>query len=123
MRLSTSSYRRCFNRKCSFCWRTSTTQTWWKSNTASCRQFKRLLECTEDSFLSQVIDGLTRGDIVLDLLLSSVNELFGDIRIGGCLDCSDHAMVEFMFQRDLRQVKSKIGKRNFRKAEFQLFRE
>ena len=60
---------------------------------------------------------------MLDLLLTNVNELIGDIRIGGCLDCSDHAMVEFMFQRDLRQVKSKIGKRNFRKAEFQLFRE
>lgn len=29
----------------------------WKSSTATCRQLKRLLECTKDDFLSQVIEG------------------------------------------------------------------
>jgi len=28
----------------------------WKSSTASCSQFRRFPECTEDNFLSQVID-------------------------------------------------------------------
>ena len=32
-------------------------------------------------------------------------------------------MVEFTLQRDMRQVKSKIRKLNFRKANFQLFWE
>jgi len=57
---------------------------------------------------------------ILVLLLTYANELIDDIRIGGCLDCSDHAMVEFMLQTDTRQAKRKL---NFRKANFQLFRE
>ena len=74
------------------------------------------------------IDGTTvthshaRGDAILDLLLTSANELIGDIRIGGCLGCSNHAMVEFTLRRALRQVKSN-RKLNFRTANFQLFRE
>ena len=76
---------------------------------ASCRQSKKLLECIEDNFL--------------DLLLTNANELIGDTRIGGCLGCSDHAMVELMLQRDMRQTKSKIRMVNFKKAKFQLFGE
>ena len=60
----------------------------------SCRQPRRLLKYTEDNFLSQVIDGPNKGT-VLDLLLSNASELTGDIRIGGCLVSSDHAMVGF----------------------------
>jgi len=30
----------------------------------------------------------------LDLLVTSTSELIGDIRIGGCLGCNDHTMVE-----------------------------
>ena len=59
--------------------------------------------------------------MILDPLLTSVNELLGDIRIGGCLGCSEHAMVEFTFQKDMRQIKRKIRKLNFRKADFRLF--
>ena len=95
----------------------------WKSSTVSCRQSRRLLECIEDKFLGQVIDGPTRGGTTMDVLLTSVNELIDDIRIGGCLGCSDHAVVEFTLQRDMRQVKSKARKLNFRKANFQLFKE
>jgi len=61
----------------------------WRSNTTSCRQSRRLLECTEDNFLSQLIDSPTRGNAILDLLLTNVNELIGNIRIGGCLGCSE----------------------------------
>jgi len=89
----------------------------------SCRQSRRLLECIEDNFLSQVVGSPTKGNVILDLLLTSANELIVDIRIGDCPGCSDHAMVEVMLQRDMGQVKSKIKKLNFRKANFQLFRE
>ena len=37
--------------------------------------------------------------------------------------CSDHAVVEFTLLGDMRQAKSKIRMLNFRKANFQLFRE
>ena len=95
----------------------------WKSNTERCRQSRGLLECTEDNFLSEVIDGPTRGDAILDLLLTNAKEQIGDIRIGGCLGCSDHAMVEFTLQRDMRQAKSKMRMLHFRKANLQVFRE
>lgn len=56
-------------------------------------------------------------------MLTNVNELMGDIKIGGCLGCSDHAMVKFMLQMDVIQEKSEFRKLNFRKAKFQVFRE
>jgi len=52
------------------------------------------------------------------MLLTNANEMIGDIWMRGCLGCSDHAMVEFMLLRDMRQSKSKIGTQNFRKANF-----
>ena len=56
-------------------------------------------------------------------MLTNANELIGDISIGACLGCSDHAMVEFMLWRNMRQAKSNIRVLNFRKAKFQLFRK
>jgi len=74
----------------------------WKSSMLSCRQPRRHLECTGYDFLSQVIDCPTRRDAILDLLLTNANGLIDDIRIGGCLGCSDHAVFEFLLWRDMR---------------------
>jgi len=102
----------------------------WKSSTASCRQSRRLLEHIENNFLSLVIDSPTRGDAVLDLLVTNASKLIGDIKIGGSLGCSDHALVDSAVLRDtgqvLRdtgQVNSKVWTLNFKKASFQLFKE
>ncbi|KAK4818274.1 hypothetical protein QYF61_009992 [Mycteria americana] len=92
----------------------------WKSSTASCRQSRTLLECTEDNFLSQVIDTPTQGDAIL---VTNASELIGDIRIGSSPGYSDHALVEFTVLRDMGQAKSKVRTLNFRKANFQLFKE
>ncbi|KAK4806906.1 hypothetical protein QYF61_012627 [Mycteria americana] len=83
----------------------------WKSSTASCRQSRRLLQCIEDNFLSQVIDSPTRGDAIPDLLATNASELIGDVKIGGSLGCSDHAPVEFAVLRDMGQAKSKLVNR------------
>ena len=87
------------------------------------RQSRRLLECTEDNFLSQVTDSPTRGDAVLDLVITNASELIGDVRIGGSLGCSDHALVEVTVRRGKGQVKRIVRTLNFRKANFQLFKE
>jgi len=42
----------------------------WKSSTVSCRQSRRLLQCTENNFLSP-----TRGSATLDLLPTNASEL------------------------------------------------
>jgi len=93
-----------------------------KSSTASCRQSRRFLECIEDNCLSQVIDSPTRGDAILDLLVTSATELIRDVKVGGSVGCSDHALVEFADLRDMGQAKSKVRTLNFRKAKFQLFK-
>lgn len=62
---------------------------------------------------------------VLDLLLTNAFEMIGDIRYGGCLGCSDHAIVEFTISSlsNMRQTKSKIKMLNFRKDNYHFFRE
>lgn len=64
----------------------------WKDNTAGHRQFKRFLECTNNNFLTQAIDKSIRRGALLDLLLPNKEELAGDMKIRGSLDCSDHEM-------------------------------
>ena len=105
----------------------------WTGSTMSCGHFRRLLECTEDNFLSHVIDSLALGEpggvgrvgvaAILDLSLTNTWKLINDIRIGGCQGCSDHAVVKFTLPRDITKTKSKIRILNFGKAIFQLFRE
>jgi len=43
----------------------------WKSSTVSCRQSTRILQCIEANLLSQVIDCPARGDVILDLLVTT----------------------------------------------------
>ena len=81
------------------------------------------MECFEDSFLSQVIDSPTRGDAILDLLVTSASELIGDVMTGGSLGCSDHALVDFAVLRHVGQAKSKVRTLNFKKANCRLFKE
>ncbi|KAK4807857.1 hypothetical protein QYF61_007763 [Mycteria americana] len=89
--------------------------TRWKSSTASCRQCRRLLDSIEDNFLSQIIDSPTRQDATVDLMVTNASELISDVRIGGSLGYSDHALVQFIVLRDMGQAKSKARTLNFRK--------
>ncbi|KAK4826158.1 hypothetical protein QYF61_005731 [Mycteria americana] len=75
----------------------------WK-NTASYRQSRTLLECIEDNFSSQVIDTTTQGDAIPGLMVTAASELIGDVKIGGSLGCSDHALVEFAVLRHMDQL-------------------
>ncbi|KAK4827434.1 hypothetical protein QYF61_017991 [Mycteria americana] len=90
----------------------------WKSSTASCRQSGRLLECIEHNFLTQVIHTPTRGETILDLMVTNARGIISDVKTGGSLGCSDHA-----FLRDMGQARSIVRTLNFRKADFQLFKE
>ncbi|GAB0204051.1 hypothetical protein GRJ2_002870700 [Grus japonensis] len=69
-----------------------------------------------------MIDSLTR-EALLDLLLTNTDELIREVKIGGSLGCSDHALVEFTILRDMGQVKSRVRTLNFRRANIQLFKE
>ena len=79
---------------------------YWKSSMVSCRLCRRFLECIDDNFLNQVIDTPTRVEAILDLMITSASELIGNIKPGGSLDCSNHALVEFTVLRDMEKVRS-----------------
>jgi len=102
------------------CWGTPGTLV--SPSTASCRQSRRLLQCVEDNFLIQATDSLTRGEVLLDLLLTNMEELIGDEKIGGSLGCSSHALVEFSLEQ-YGPKEERVRILNFRKANFHLFKE
>lgn len=63
----------------------------WESNTAGCKQCRRLLERVEHNFLVQVLVKAARAEALLDLVLTNVDELTKGIKIGSSLSCGDHA--------------------------------
>ena len=79
------------------------------------------MESTDDNFLVQVVDRPTRGEALLDLLLTNAEEIIKGVNIGGSLGCSDHALVELVISRDLGLVKGGVRTLNFGIANFKLF--
>ena len=70
-----------------------------------------------------MIDSLTGGEVLLDQLVTNMDELMKDVNVGGSLGCSDHAWVEFTMMRDMGQVRSTVRTLNSRRVIFQLFKE
>ena len=87
------------------------------------RQSRRFLESVEDNFLVQVIDGPTRGEALLDLVLTNAEESIRHAKIGDSLGCSDHALVEFVISKNVGLAKSRARSLCFRRANFQLLKE
>ena len=56
-------------------------------------------------------------------MLTNTSEIMGDVKIGGNLGCSDHAMVDFTVLRDMGKARSVVRTLNFRKDKFQLFKQ
>ena len=56
-------------------------------------------------------------------MLTNASELIGDVKTGRSLGCSDHTLVEFTLLRDMGKARSIVRNLNFRKANFQLFKE
>lgn len=94
----------------------------WKSGTANCKQPRKLLECDEDNFLVEVTESLSRGEALLDLLLTNEEELIKKVKTGCNPGCSNHALVQFSILRRTGQRKSGASTLNLRKANFSLVR-
>lgn len=90
----------------------------WDSGVVGGRQSRRFLESVEDNFLVQVIDGPTRGEALLDLVLTNAEESIREVKIGGSLGCSDHALVEFVILKNAGLAKSRARTLCFRRANF-----
>jgi len=92
--------------------------TCWKNHTATCKRSRRLLESIDDNFLVQALNRQTRGEALLDLLLSNVEEIITGVKVGGSLGCSDHALVKFVILRNVGRAKIVVRTLNFGKANF-----
>ena len=95
----------------------------WKDHTVSCKRSRRLVESIDDNFLVQVLDRPTRGEALLDLLLTNAEEIIKGVNVGGSLGCSDHALVEFVILKNAGLAKSRAGTLCFRRANFRLLKE
>lgn len=78
--------------------------------------------CIENNFLTQVTESPNRREPLLDLLVTNAEELIGEVKTGGILFCSDHALVESMISRDIGQVNSIVKTLNIEKVKFQFFK-
>lgn len=94
-----------------------------ESNTTGCKQSRRLPACVENNFLVQIFEKTTRGEALLDLMLTSADDLIKEVKIGCSLGCSDHAVVEFVILRSRGLAKIKVRMLKFRRDDFQLFKE
>lgn len=96
---------------------------YWENHAAENKQSRRFLESIEDNFLIQVLDKTTTREALLDLVITNTAELIKEVKIGGSLSCSDHTLAEFVISRDMGLAKSKVRTLNFRRTNFQLFKE
>lgn len=60
---------------------------------------------------------------MLDLVLTSAQEIVKDIKIRGSLGCSDHTLVELMTLRNVGLHKSRVRTLNFKIAYFRLLKK
>ena len=95
----------------------------WKGNSAGHVQSRRLPECIDDNFLTQVIKEPRREDALLDLILTKKEGLVGDVKARDNVGCSDQEMMEFRIPRGKSKTNSRITTLDFRRADFDLFRD
>ena len=83
----------------------------------------RFLESTDDNFQVQIFNRPTRGEALLDVVLTNTEEIIKDIKIGSSLGCSNCAVVQSVISRSAYLAKSGVRTLIFRRADFRLFME
>jgi len=94
----------------------------WKFNTAERKQSRRFLECVEENFLTQLVNKPTSGGASLDLIFANREGLVGDVVVGGCLELSDHELIEFSVRGEVKRRASKTTTMDFWNTDIGLFR-
>ena len=68
---------------------------------------RRFLAPVEDDFLVQVLDGPSRGEALPEPVLANAVESMREVKLGGSLGCSDHAVQESVTLRNAGLAKSR----------------
>ena len=79
---------------------------------------RKLLETINNKFLTQHIETATHdGGNILDLVISSEDELVRDVEMCGNIGKSDHALIKYTVQADAKNSRNTKQYRNFRRAQ------
>ena len=81
------------------------------------------MESPGDKLLVQVLDRSTRGEALLDLVFTTAEENIKEVKPGGSLGCSNHALIEFMIIGNAGMAETRVRTLNFRRGNFRLFKE
>ena len=95
----------------------------WKSLENTGGKDQQFLFLIQDSFLIQHVLEPTRGDNVLDIVLSSQKELVDNVKIHEPLGNSDHTQIHFDINVKSESKNKKTYRRNFHKGNYKDMRK
>ena len=94
----------------------------WGNGVAMGGEGARLLDFANDNLLTQMVREPTRGDAILDLILTTDEDLVTGVEVGECLGTSDHNMVfccvNLRTDAELPDFRRKL---DLRRADFERF--
>ena len=94
----------------------------WIDGTTADAESERLLDFTNEEYLTQWVNEPTRGNNVLDLVFSSEDNIISNLSVGEKLGKGDHNIVRFEIETSFTKEDKSFKKLNFRKANFDRLR-
>lgn len=91
----------------------------WDSLQATSQRGKNFMDTTTDLFLTQHVQGYTRGNSILDLVFSTEKELVEELAIGNPISTSDHCAIEWVIKCDTVSAVSNIVQYNYHKGNYE----
>ena len=95
----------------------------WTSLQSTGREDQEFLNLVQDSFLSQHVLEATRGEDVLDIVLSSQKEFVDNVKICEPLGCSDHNQIHFIIKVKGERNRKIRYRKKFHKGRYKDMRE
>ena len=95
----------------------------WTSLQSTGREDQEFFNLVQDSFLSQHVLEATRGENVLDIVLSSQKEFVDNVKICEPLGCSDHNQIHFIIKVKGERNRTIRYRKHFHKGRYKDMRE
>ncbi|XP_062923290.1 uncharacterized protein LOC134356332 [Mobula hypostoma] len=95
----------------------------WVSHTVRGPDGLEFVKCVQENFLNQYIEGPTRGDAILDLLLGNELGQVTEVCVGEHFGSSDHNTISFNLIMDKDRSGPRVEVLNWKKAKFEEMRK
>ena len=93
----------------------------WSTNNCNSQASEQFVDTIHNMFLSQIVEQPTRGNTILDLILTSDTNMTHDIDVGEPLVSSDHNCIRFLLNVNFENSNRPKSFLDFSKAEFEGF--